>query len=261
MRRTALLLTLFLPLFAAGQWGQSPDTFVRAAAQGQSLPEFVAALQQAVARNDRAAVAGMVRYPLTVTAGGLQIPVSDAKTFVKLYDTVMSSTIRQIIARARVPEAGKNSPAAVRTSGGGMTFDSAVTVGPAAGGFRITGLNVPPGEQSKTPGEPVERQLTFRVGQPTQVSGSLAPGGRDRFVFYAVRGALVDARLSGVPGRSVLLRVLDAGSGKAVDARADAGTRVWTGRVGADGSYRIEVVRQPETGNDPLIYTMSVAVK
>ena len=45
------------------------------------------------------------------------------------------------------------------------------------------------------------------------------------------------------------------------DARADAGTRVWTGRVSADGSYRIEVARQPDTGNEPLIYTMSVGLK
>jgi hypothetical protein len=263
MRRPVLLLLLFLPLFAPEPCGGglSPSPFVTAAAQGPSLAQFVATLQQAVARNDRAAVAGMVRYPLNVVASGLQIPVSDAKTFVKLYDTVMSPTIRQIIARARVPEDGKSTPAAVRTSGGGITFDSAVTIAPVGGAFRITGLNVPPGAESKPPGEAVERQLTFRVGQPTQVSGSLAPGGRDRFVFYAVRGALVDARLSGVPGRSVLLRLVEAGSDKPVDARADAGTRVWTGRVSTEGSYRIEVVRQPDTGSEPLIYTMSVAIK
>jgi hypothetical protein len=135
-----------------------------------------------------------------------------------------------------------------------------VTIAPTSGGFRVTALNVPAGAQSKPPGEPVERQLTFRVGQPTQVSGSLAPGGRDRFAFYAVRGAFVDARLSGVPGRSVLLRVLDE-AGKAVDARADAGTRVWNGRMSGDGSYRIEVVRQPDTGTEPLIYTMAVTLK
>jgi hypothetical protein len=262
MRRTARLLLLFLAL-ASGScgWGLSPSPFVTAAAQGQSLAQFVGTLQQAVARDDRAAVAGMVRYPLNVMAGGLQIPVSDAKTFVKLYDTVMSPSIRQVIARARVPEDGKSTPAAVRTSGGGITFDSAVTIAPVGGAFRITGLNVPAGAQSKPPGEPVERQLTFRVGQPTQVSGALEPGGRDRFVFHAVRGALVDARLSGIPGRSVLLRLLEAGSGKPVDARADAGTRVWTGRVSTEGSYRIEVVRQPDTGPEPLIYTMSVAIK
>ena len=104
-------------------------------------------------------------------------------------------------------------------------------------------------------------QLTFRAGQPAQVSGSLAPGGTDRYILRATRGAYLEIRLTGVPGRSVLVRLLDAGSGKPVDARADAGTRVWTGRVAADGNYRIEVVRQPDSGKEPLIYTMSVAIK
>ena len=31
--------------------------------------------------------------------------------------------------------------------------------------------------------------------------------------------------------------------------------------MSADGSYRIEVVRQPDTGREPLIYTMSVGLK
>ena len=106
----------------------------------------------------------------------------------------------------------------------------------------------------------IERQLTFRVGQPTQVSGSLAPGGTDRFILYAARGAYLDIRLSGVPGCSVLVRLLDAGTGKPVDARADGGTRVWNGRVGAEGNYRIEVVRQPDSGQETLIYTMAVTM-
>ena len=231
------------------------------AAEGPSLPQFVSALQQAVARNNRPAVAAMMRYPLTVTAGGLQIPASDAKAFVSLYDTVMSPALRQVIGRARVPAEGKPAAAAVRSAGGGITFENAVTIAPVGSGFRVTSLTVPMAPQSKSPGEPIERQLTFRVGQPTQLSGTLTPGGRDRFVFYAVRGALVDARLSGIPGRSALLRVVEASPGKAVDVRADAGTRVWTGRVSADGSYRIEVVRQPDTGNEPMIYTLSVGAE
>lgn len=225
-----------------------------------SLPQFVAALQRAVAKNDRPAVAAMMRYPLTVTASGLQIPVSDAKMFVSLYDTVMTPALRQVIARARVPVEGKPAPGAARNGGGGITFENAVTVAPAANQFRVTAIVLPAEARSTSPGEVVARQLTFRVGQPTQVSGTLAPGGRDRFVFYAVRGAMIDARLSGVPGRSVLLHVVDA-AGKPVDARAEAGTRVWTGRVGADGSYQIEVVRQPDTGKEPMIYTLAVAVK
>lgn len=244
------LLLLFLPLFASGHWGESPPRY-SATAQGESLPQFVAALQQAVARNDRQAVAKMVRYPIEVNTGGLQIPVSDAATFVKIYDSVMSPPVRQAVTGARVAADAK-AP---------VTLGGAVTIGGGGGGFRITSIKVPAGAQAKPPGEPIERLLTFRVGQPTQVSGTLDAGGTDRYVFNAVRGALVEIRLAGVPGKSVLVRLLDAKTGQPVDARADAGTRVWTGRVGADASYRIEVVRQAESGKEPLIYTMSVAVK
>lgn len=203
----------------------------------------------------------MLRFPLTVTTSGLQIPVSDAKTFISLYDSVMTPALRQVIARARVPGEGKPVPGAVRTEGGGMIFEDALTIAPEGNQFRVTALSLPTAPRSTSPGEMVARQLTFKVGQPTQVSGTLATGGRDRFVFYALRGALLDARLSGVPGRSVLLHVIDVATGKPIDARAEAGTRVWTGRLSADGSYRIEVVRQPDTGREPMIYSLAVALK
>jgi hypothetical protein len=240
MPRAALLILSFLlsPVPAA-------------AAQAQSLPQFVAALQRAVSRNDRGAVASMVRYPIEVNAGAVQIPIADAATFVKVYDSVMGPAVRQAVTGARV-SADATPP---------LTLGGAVTIGAAGGGFRITAIKVPPGAQAAPPGEAVERQLTFRVGQPTQVSGTLPPKGADRYRFYAVRGAFVEIRLSGVPGKSVLVRLLDATTNKPVDARADGGTRVWTGRVGADANYRIEVIRQPETGSEPMIYTMSVAVK
>lgn len=226
-----------------------------------SLTAFVASLQHAVSTNNRQAVAAMLRYPLEVTAGGLQIPVADAAAFANLYDTLMSPGMKQVIARARVPADGKTAPGVVRTSNGGITFENALTIAPSSSSFKVVRLTVPLGATSKPPGEAIERHLTFRVNQPTQVSGTLPPGGRDRFVFYATRGALLDVRLSGVPGRSVLIHILDTATGKPIDARADAGTRVWTGRVGADGNYRIEVVRQPDSGAEPLIYTMAVGVK
>jgi hypothetical protein len=251
MPRVALLMLLFLPSFIAGYWGQSAFPFVLALAQGQSLQEFVASLQQAVARSDRAAVAGMVRYPIEVNAGGLQIPISDASTFVRIYDSVMSSPVRQAVTGARVGADAKPP----------VTLGNAVTVASVPGGFRITQIRVPAGTTSKPMAEAVDRQLSFRVGQPTQVSGTLDAGGTDRYLFRAARGAYFDIRLSGVPGKSVLVRLVEAGSGKAVDARADAGARVWTGRVAADGNYRIEVVRQPESGKEPLIYTMAVTMK
>lgn len=253
-----IAFTLVLALLA-----QTP---AQPAAGNASLSQFLSSLQQAVSRNDRQAVAGMVQYPLEVKAGALQIPVADASTFVKLYDSLITPGVKQIIARARVPAEGKPSSGTMRTADGGIVLEGAVTISAAGGGFKLTTLIANAGGGagggvSGSPGEAIERQLTFRVGRPTQVSGTLQPNGADRYVFYAVRGALVDARLSGVPGRSVVLRVLNMSTGQPVDARADAGTRAWTGRVDADGNYRIEVLRQPDTGKEPLIYTMAVSVK
>ena len=237
-----------------------PDAAAQPAG-GPTLSQFVTTLQQAAAQNDRRALAGMMRYPLEVTAAGLQIPVADAKSFVGLYDSIMTAAMRSVIARARVPADGKPRPDVVMLPGGGIVFENAVTIAPVAGGFRVTKLSVPLTPASGTPGERVGRHLTFRAGRPTQVSGALLPGGRDLYEFHAAQGASLDVRLTGVPGRSVLLRIVDSRTGKPLDARADAGTRVWTGRVSAASDYAIEVVRQPASGQETLIYTLAVGVK
>ena len=251
----ALLMTLFLTVPS----GEARPAAGQAAAP--SMAQFIAALQQAVSRNDKAAVAAMVRYPLDVRAGSLQIPVSDANAFVKLYESLMTSAMKSVVARAKVPADGQKSVTATTGRGGAMTFEGALTIAPAGDGFKISQLMLPTSPQSSSPGAAVARQLTFRVGTPTQVSGTLNPGGTDLYEFFGQQGVFVDARLSGVPGKSVLLRIVDNNTGKAIDARADAGTRVWNGRLPAASQYRIEVVRQPESGTEQLIYTLAVGVK
>jgi hypothetical protein len=249
----ALLVLVFAAPAAPATCGQ--DT-------APAIGPFLAALQRATAANDRRAVAAMARYPLEVTAGGLQIPVPDAATFVALYDTLMTPAMKAIIAAARVPAAGQRQNAAAATPDGGLTLGEAMTIRPVGQGFRIVRLEVPlRAPASSSPGERVARQLTFRVGTPTLVNGTLQTGGVDRYDFHAQRGAFVEARLTGVPGRTVLLRLTNRDTGAPLDARADAGTRVWTGRVSESASYRIEVVRQPDTGAEPLIYTLSVGVR
>lgn len=246
-------LTLIVALVAPAE--------AQPAQSNEALRRFVADLRTASAQDNRPAVAAMMRYPLEVMAGGLKIPVNDATAFVGLYQTIMTPAMKAVIARARVPAAGQTIQGVRVGAGGLVSFEDALVVAPVGGGFRVTRLSVPLGARAAPPGTPVARRLTFRVGRPTQVSGSLDPGGRDDYVFHAVQGAFIDARLSGVPGRSVLLRLVDVNTGEAVDARADAGTRVWTGRVRAASDYRLEVVRQPGSGRDILIYTLAVELK
>jgi len=246
-----LLLILGVVSPAAAQPAEPNDT----------LRRFVAELRQASAREDREALARLMRYPLQVTAGAVQIPVRNAASFVELFQTIMTPEMKAVIARARVPAAGQ-SVAGVRMGPGAVSFEDALVIERGDSGFRVTRLSVPLTSRNASPGRAAAaRTLTFRVGRPTQVSGSLDPGGRDRYQFHAIRGTFIEARLSGVPGRTVLLRLVDAGTGRAVDRRADAGTRVWIGRVSATAGYRIEVVRQPDSGQETLIYTLSVELK
>ena len=126
-----------------------------------------------------------MRYPIEVLAGGLDIPVTDASSFVKIYHSVISQAVRQAVTGAKV-DADAKAP---------VTLGGAVTISAVPNGFKVTGIEVPAGATSKPPGEIIERQLSFRVGQPTQVSGTLDASGKDRFIFYAVKGAYLDIRL------------------------------------------------------------------
>ena len=169
------MIALLLALFLIGAGRRCP-TSAGQPAGSPSMAQFVAALQQAVSRNDKSAVASMVRYPLDVRAGTLQIPVSDANAFVKLYESMITPGMKSVIARARVPADGQKSVTATTGSGGAMTFEGALTIAPAGGGFKITQMTVPLSPQSSSPGAAVARQLTFRVGTPNASERHAQPG-------------------------------------------------------------------------------------
>src|SRR5688572_25783285 len=59
---------------------------------------FVAELRQAIAREDRAAVAALVEYPLTVFAGSMRIPIRDAAAMVESYPVVFADALKAAIA-------------------------------------------------------------------------------------------------------------------------------------------------------------------
>lgn len=252
------LAVLALTVTAAHAQGTTADS-------AAAMSRFVASLQQAVAANDRPAVARMMRYPLDVMAGGLQIPVRDAAAFVSLYESLITPGMADVIRGARVPADGQAATKTLRTPTGGVQIDNALTIEPQGTGFAVVSLRVPTGggggPSSTSPGRIVGRQLTFRAGRPTVVSGTLTPGGVDQYEFFAGQGTFIDARIAGFAGRGALLRIVNSKTGAPVDARADAGTRVWNGRMTADAGYRIEVARQPDTGSEPLIYTLTVTLK
>lgn len=54
------------------------------------VPRFIAQLQKAVAAGDKAAVAGLVSYPLDVSIAGQDVEIGDAAAFVARYDQIMT---------------------------------------------------------------------------------------------------------------------------------------------------------------------------
>ncbi len=239
----------------AGRWQ------VRSEAHEERVQQFVAALQRAVANDDRTALAGMMRFPLTVMSSGLRLPVPDPTAFGELYGQIFTPATRALVAGARPPQGGRASSTVVVGPGGGAVIGGAIVIEPTGGALGITQITVPAGAQARSGPAAAARRLSFRAGRPTLVNGAIDPGGTDVYEFPAGQGALIDARLDGVKGNTVVLRLVDAKTGKPLDARADRGTRVWTGRATATSDYRIEVVRQPESGAGTFLYTLSVALR
>ncbi len=247
---------------AAISVSMSGPVLAQAASNDARVQQFVTALQQASMREDRTALAGMMRFPLAVMSSGFRLPVGDARAFGELFGQIFTPETKAIIQRARVPRDGTISPTVAVGPAGGAVIEGAIVIEPVGDGLRITQITVPPAAPSRggTASAGAAQRLSFRAGRPTQVNGAIDPGGRDLYELSAGQGTLLDVRLDGVKGNTVLVRVIDA-AGAPLDARADRGARVWTGRVPATASYRIEVVRQPGSGAGTLLYTLAVALK
>jgi hypothetical protein len=214
---------------------------------------FIDTLRAAIARGDRAAVAARVRYPMTIFASGVRIPIRDAATFAQSYDVVFPAALRQTIAKT-APVVG----------GEAATIAQLIEIRRVSGELKIVRIDLPAGDAPAGPRAPAPPsnaraepdRLGIAVGR-VQRAGTLAAGGRDRYVIYAQKNRLLDVRIDGVRGQDVVLHVVDAKSGAPLDARAKEGVRAWAGRVPADGDYRIEVERRTP-GSDRLPYTLRV---
>jgi hypothetical protein len=205
---------------------------------------LLAELQRAVARDDRPAVAAMIRYPITIAASGMRIPITDSAALVRSYDAVFTPEIK----------------AAIRD--GSAIRDKLIQVTSVGGEFKISNVAFRAGSTSggtTRPAASAPRRLTFGTApQLAQGTGALAPGGSDAFVAYVEKGKLLEARIDRVRDRDVVLRVLDAKTGKPVDEKAATGARTWIGRVPESGDYRIDVTRPAQTGGPSLPFLLVV---
>jgi hypothetical protein len=227
----------------------------QAALDRQEVAGFVDTLRAAIAKGDRAAVAARVRYPITVFASGIRIPVRDAATLVQSYDVVFAPALKAAIAQA-TPVIGSEA----------ATVGSAIEIRRVAGELKITRIEVPmaaaasaPAAASKgsAPREP--DRLGITVGR-AQRAGALSARGRDPYVIFAEKNRVLDVRVDGVRGQDIVLQIVNATSGAPIDSRIGSGVRTWAGRAPAEGDYRIEVLRRAP-GSDRMPYTLTVELR
>jgi hypothetical protein len=225
-------------------------------------------LRTAISRDDRAAVAAMIEYPINVLAGGMRIPMPTAADLIRNYDVVFSPSLKAVIAQAAVATAGRPSPAyrinitgTVATVAGDLLWLQ--PVGTSLKITRITEPLTPPAATvADAPAKPsrAPRRLTLSVGQ-TQLSGTLSAGGRDSYIVAAAKNQLIDVRINRVNARDIVVHIVDLKTQAPLDARARDGVRVWTGRVPAEADYRIDVVRLAPAGEPQLPYVLVISMR
>ena len=226
-------------------------------AHAQNLDTFLSQLQRAVAAADRQAVAAMMRYPITISIGGLRVPFSDTASVLERYDDIFNPPLRAAIARA----------SAATYAGAGIVIE------PAGDGLRITSIVVPhfidagaaaAVEPSRTDDarkqEP--RRVAIRVGpRPTQVSGLLAPGATDSVMLFLPKGKVAAIRLERVPAGAAVIRVVHARTGVPLSGRASTDGRFVSGRPAEDGDYRVDVQRTENGDETHLPYMLSLSLR
>jgi hypothetical protein len=227
-----------------------------APADDRSAERFLAALQAACDRNDRAAIAATVQYPIRVIVGGWIIPVVDRATFIQSFDAFFTEEIKDLIAEAATTHRTVK-PADVISLGNGALRAMRVN-----GRFRIIGI-APPAPSRKVRGaRRATTVVSFRTGESSAAfTGTLAAGEHERYIVRASRNELLEARVDRVRGRDIVARVFDATTKTALDARSQTGARVWTGRIPATGDYLIDVVRTAPPGEPVLTYWLTISLR
>ena len=235
---------------------------------------FFLQLQRAVQSDDRNTVAGMIRYPITISIGGLRVPFADAASVLSRYDDVFNPPLRDAIARATVREQPGRTQVTVAPDRFVIGTNDLVIM-PIAGALRITGIVVPEFVDSgvTSTGPPVDglrpnthpqepRRIAIRVGaRPTQIPGLLARDATDTFILYLPKGQLAGVRLERVPPGTAAIRVVHARTGSPLGARTSADGRFVSGRPAEGADYRIEVRRGADDDDQPLPYMLSLTLR
>jgi hypothetical protein len=251
MRRLApICLCLCLGNAASPVEGRQALDSARTAGRAHEAETFRQRLLDALARNDRNAVARMVRYRLVVDAGGLMVPVVDATTLVRMWDVVFPPEVRCMVEQSTIAV----------DAGGASLGDGRMRIDRGADGLKITRLVLPPGYGSGLAGKP--RQVLFRWGKGLATyRGRLSADNVDVYLVQARAGDVLNAQLERVSVEQASVRVVQQAGNRALSAAGPAGgeaRRLWAGRVPENGEYRVEVVRRGAYCDPPVTYQLRV---
>jgi hypothetical protein len=97
---------LAVPHAAAQLSGSAPLS--SAGTSEKAVTEFLAKLQKAVQADDRAAVAGLVSYPLRAWNGKTVVMIKDKVQFLAQYPAVFTATLKATIATSRLENSWAN---------------------------------------------------------------------------------------------------------------------------------------------------------
>jgi hypothetical protein len=221
-----------------------------------SADRFLAALQAASDRDDRAAIAGMVQYPIKTFISGWIIPIVDRKTFLTSFDAFFTDEIKDLIAEAAAR------PHVVKPNDVIVLGNGALRAMRINGRFRIIGIVPPPPSRKVRGARRGIKTVSFRTGESSAAfTGTLAAGEHERYVVHASRNELLEVRVDRVRGRDIVARMFDAATKVPLDARGQEGARVWTGRLPATGDYLVDVVRTAPAGEVVLTYWLTVNLR
>lgn len=263
LRCATLLFVTVLATTAALAQAQGPEVSTPNRARAV---EFLEQLKHAVDSVDPQAVSSMVAYPLTVLASGFNIPVKDASSFVRIYDSVFTPELRCAVVATEISPAGapQSRRSLTITPDGLSMVDGAIWAPFKEGRYRLARIRVLPPAPSVEGRKSTER-VTFAQAKgerSTTYAGWLVRQNVDAYVVTVRRGETVQAHIDGFRGHDAAVRL-------AARAPRPAGPPVPvpdTGRSSsvvapADAEYLIEVAHLAHYCDPPQRYKLTVTIR
>jgi hypothetical protein len=198
--------------------------------------DFLAALQAAVAEENRGQVADLVDFPLDVNTGGARTTVGTKQQFIDSYAQIIDPQVKAAIL-AQTADGLFANWQGVMIGRGEVWFGGVGSAPPYQ--VRIIAINNETAPPSAGRTEPV--RLRFEPGGTSaSVEGSIEAGGINDYVINAMAGQTMMVSLDS-PNRDVFLTIYGVQDGQPL-VRSAMGQTMWTGTLPGTQDYSIKAV-------------------